>query len=348
MVSKDQKTARKASRDSDALERKVLKSDAVPSIFQNLPEYYQVQVPEKRSETTSKESRFQRQYDAYELQAKEFLAADNVLSLEDLNEKLNMNDNWARDTLKLKQENKLTLYSIEENDLGRPSVKYSLTIMEDLQFILWCREVKVSPHKVAHISKTKLANTCAVVENIIVFLRNMSDEKLPPPKNTVEYCVSVLNKTIPELDEKTAKKVSFLKEQLSLSMISNHSRRYSPDLLACAALWLEVSPALYKQIRSEEILTLPTERHLKDLTKAFTVETGISEATVKYLKARFSKLNDREKVVNLMADEVYSSKRVEYSGGTFYGYENQTVTKTILCFMIILCLVIPVLSLSLL
>ena len=33
-------------------------------------------------------------------------------------------------------------------------------------------------------------------------------------------------------------------------------------------------------------------------------------------------------------DEVYSSKRVEYSGGTFYGYENQTITKTLLGTMI--------------
>ena len=35
-----------------------------------------------------------------------------------------------------------------------------------------------------------------------------------------------------------------------------------------------------------------------------------------------------------MLDEVYTSRRVEYSAGKFYGYENQTVTKTILGFMI--------------
>ena len=49
---------------------------------------------------------------------------------------------------------------------------------------------------------------------------------------------------------------------------------------------------------------------------------------------RFSSLSDREKVVNLILDEVYSANRVEYSNGTFYGYENQTVTKTLLGFMI--------------
>ena len=48
----------------------------------------------------------------------------------------------------------------------------------------------------------------------------------------------------------------------------------------------------------------------------------MSEATEKYLKVKIAKLNDKEKVVNLTADDVYSSKRVEYSGGKFYGYEN--------------------------
>ena len=95
-------------------------------------------------------------------------------------------------------------------------------------------------------------------------------------------------------------------------------------------------PALYKQIRQEGILILPTVRHLKNPTSAFSVESGMSEATIQYLKARIATLSEREKVVNLIIDEVYSSQRIEYSGGNFYGYENQNVTKTLLCFMKVL------------
>ena len=141
-------------------------------------------------------------------------------------------------------------------------------------------------------------------------------------------------KLIPELDEEKSIKVSFLKEQLVLSIVSKHGRRYSPNLLAYAALWENTSPALYKQILEEDILALPSQRHLKNLTSAFSVDAGMSKSTEQYLKARISKLNEREKVVDLIIDEVYSSKRVEYSSGTFYGYENQNVTKTLLCFMI--------------
>ena len=112
------------------------------------------------------------------------------------------------------------------------------------------------------------------------------------------------------------------------------ARRYSADILSCSALWKNTSPALYRQILQNEVLTLPSKSLLEKLTSAFSVDSGMSDATERYLKMRFSKLNDREKVVNLIVDEVYSSKRVEYSGGKIYGYENQAVTKTVLCFMI--------------
>ena len=136
------------------------------------------------------------------------------------------------------------------------------------------------------------------------------------------------------MEDHHSKQVAFLKEQLKLSNVKKANRKYSPDLLACAALWENTSPALYRQIQEEEILTLPTRRHIRNLTSSFSVESGMSEATVQYLNVRISSLIEREKTVNLIGDEVYSSKRIEYNGGTFYGYENQTVTKTLLCFMI--------------
>lgn len=45
-------------------------------------------------------------------------------------------------------------------------------------------------------------------------------------------------------------------------------------------------------------------------------------------------MTDREKIVELLLDEVYSSKRVEYSNGRFFGYEDEEATKTLLTFMV--------------
>ena len=80
-------------------------------------------------------------------------------------------------------------------------------------------------------------------------MKNMSEQKTVPATDTIEYCTSILLELIPELDEQLAKKVSFLQEQLKLSLSTSKNRRYSPDLLACATLWENTSPALYKQLQ---------------------------------------------------------------------------------------------------
>ena len=330
---KDKNTRRKE-HPTDGLKRKVLLTDAVPSIFPNLPEYYSKPVPERRSETTSKDARYQRQYEANEILVQEFLDADLITSFEKLKEKLDAEEDWPEYIFRYSNEEKITFYSMTENDTGRPVVKYSLIIKNDLHFAMWCNDIEIAPSKVAHICRNKIIDRSSSVLTIIVFLKNLSEERNVPSTTTIEYCVKILDKVIPELDDEKASKVSFLKEQLALSVVQKSSRRYSPNLLAYAALWENTSPALYKQILKEDILALPTQRHLKKLTSAFTVEAGMSKSTEQYLKTRIKNLSEREKIVNLMIDEVYSAKRVEYSGGTFYGYENQNVTKTLLCFMI--------------
>ena len=157
-------------------------------------------------------------------------------------------------------------------------------------------------------------------EFFVEFLENLSDFDI------IKYCVSLLNEKIPELDEEIAPKVNFAAEQLKLAITPLRARRYSPTILTTTVLWKMTSSALYKQVHKEGILTIPAPNYLDRLTKPFTAETGFPESTKKYLRARFSRLSDREKIVNLILDEVYSSQRVEYSGGTFYGFENNKVT----------------------
>jgi hypothetical protein len=64
------------------------------------------------------------------------------------------------------------------------------------------------------------------------------------------------------------------------------------------------------------------------------METGLPNGTLSYLRTLFSGLSDREKLTSIILDEVYSAKRIEYSNGKFYGYENSEATKTLLCFMV--------------
>ena len=245
----------------------------------------------------------------------------------------------CKEITKIVAENKIKLYALKEDDVGRPFINYSLVVKEDLHFSMWCNEVEISPTKVAQHCKQEKVDSFVGVLNILAHLKRIAEDTALLSTNTVQYCTYLLEKITPELQEDVAKKVGFLNEQLKLSIVNKMARRYTPDLLSCTVIWKNMSPALYNQIWAEGILTIPAPKYLDHLTSAFKVEGGtvtgdVPETTKQYLKSRFSSLNERQKLVNLMLDEVYTCKRVEYSSGKFYGYENQTVTTTLLGFMI--------------
>ena len=110
-------------------------------------------------------------------------------------------------------------------------------------------------------------------------------------------------------------KVGFLAEQLSLAIKKPNGRRYSPDILAQCALWDMTSPALYKQLSNGQLLTLPHYKYLRSLTSALGSDLKLTEPSKAYLKSRYSKLADRERIVSLLMDEVHTVKNVELSGG---------------------------------
>ena len=135
--------------------------------------------------------------------------------------------------------------------------------------------------------------SCVGVLNILAFLKSIAEEKGLQSTNTVEYCISLLEKSIPDLEEEVSRKVGFLKEQLKLSITNKFGRRYTPDLLSMAVIWKNVSNALYKQIYEEGILTIPAPKYLDSLTSAFKVEGGtvegdVPQTTKQYLKTRLS------------------------------------------------------------
>ncbi|MCP3664708.1 MAG: hypothetical protein GY696_19820 [Gammaproteobacteria bacterium] len=85
---------------------------------------------------------------------------------------------------------------------------------------------------------------------------------------------------------------------------------------------------------SQEILTLPSIRTLQKLTKNLNV---FSDPEDSYLKKRFTGLNDHEKYVNLMIDEIYVSERAEYAAptGEITGLTSVGgLARTVLVFMI--------------
>lgn len=225
--------------------------NSVPSHFPGLPKYLNKTVPDRRSESTSKDARFKTQYDANELAVQEYFENDKISSMQELVQKLDSSE-IPKIIVKHVAENKITLYALKEDNNGRPFVNYCIVIKEDLQISMWCNDVELSPNKVAqHLSKEKKVNSCVGILNILTFLKNMAEDKGLQSTNTVEYCISLLEKIIPELEDEVSKKIAFLNEQLKLSITNKKGRRYTPDILSCTAIWKNISPALYNQVWQE-------------------------------------------------------------------------------------------------
>ena len=75
-------------------------------------------------------------------------------------------------------------------------------------------------------------------------------------------------------------KIKFLCEQLLLVVKTSNGRRYSQDVLALACMWQNVSPALYKQIQADAVLTLPNYKYVRRLSSALTVDLRLSDSTI--------------------------------------------------------------------
>ena len=156
-------------------------------------------------------------------------------------------------------------------------------------------------------------NTCSSLRNVIEHLDGVK-ERVSSDKDFLDEVSEKLER---KFDDNT--NVNFLSEQLRLIFKHPNARRYSPSLLAMAMLLHRMTPICYKKIYADDFLTLPSPGHLLDTLT-------LSESTAVYIKARFNKLDDRERLIAILMDEVYSQQKGQYANGNFYGMESGNIT----------------------
>lgn len=141
------------------------------------------------------------------------------------------------------------------------------------------------------------------VAALVSFLAEQSESK----SEHVVTCASTQLENLLERDdvvEEKKGKLHFIIEQLNhLSKVPTR-RRYEMSTLATCMSLLKTSPAAYKELLADHVLTLPSVQRLRRLSSALTVDLDFSPSTVSYLKARIIWLNEREKVLSMILDEV--------------------------------------------
>jgi hypothetical protein len=124
----------------------------------------------------------------------------------------------------------------------------------------------------------------------------------------IEQYIADYAETFEERDNKRCQ-LDFLLEQMKFIGKSKYAHHYSPQLLIYAYMIYACSPSAYGVFRDQNLLCLPAVLTLKKITRRLDTNTG--NDTAGYLKLRAIKLNQLQKTVLLIIDEIYIVKRVE-------------------------------------
>ena len=314
------------------LQRKFVKPDAFPTIWPNLSEHLTKEQPVPRA--TSNETSSSRQILVLHREAEEQLKKqfdDSFSSLTELSSKFSFTD--IKYTV-IKSEIQTSFLALDVT--VTPTVIYSLKLFENLNYEVWCdgRLIKFTLLEKSHAEKLpEHINSFDMLCKILLLLEKFHESNTRDKMNVsdlIDEVIELLHN--PKLCNNP--KICFLIEQLSLAFRKPCQRRYSSSLLAMAVTWQKISPAAYKQIFEEGILTLPTERYIRHLISAISVDMKLGVSTKAYLTARKSKLADKDLLITIIIDEIYTSKQVQYNNGKFHGIEGSDITKTLLCIMI--------------
>ena len=308
---------------TSVLKNRRLKDLAVPSKFENCPSYLSKKVHVPRSVAATSSTRHEKEIQRQDEENEEFLMRDQVSSLDELETSIK-EEKLPAGICIIRQEQVLMLTAFGQNSLLCPEISFGVIISEDMSFKMFCNQVPIPQTSIHHITRSEKIEQTSVALNIIAHLKNLSQGGDDESKAYVQFLLSALEeitRTCDSFDDDMRKKLEFSIEQMRLCLKKKESRRYSPSLLACAMMWNNTSSSLYKQMLSENILCLPTIRHLQNLSSSISMNTGLTENTVLYLKARAKNLNDYEKNV-LLIDEIYTAQKIEYHNGKVTGYKD--------------------------
>jgi hypothetical protein len=284
----------------------------VPRFFQGLPSYLSKSRPKERSITSTSTARLERENQKLTDETNSFILLDQVSSFQELLEKLPSEFPPSWTVITLKRSNSLFLEEISINDGGKATFRFCLSIEETLQFSMHSHDMQIPSSKVHHIAPKGKIERSSDIMNILAFLNSFSATD-PQPEDVIEHCIRRLKYVLEsssEISDSLSKKLTFLVEQMNLANKINF-RRYSTPFLWSALTWQKTSPALYSLIQDEGFISLPSTSHLKNLSGAFSLESGLSPMAISYLQERIKTLTEEERTVALAIDEVTKLKKIK-------------------------------------
>ena len=298
-----------------------LKETAIPSIFPNCPEYFNkhIFVRESRDIKLTK-LEAEQLYRAIELSKEEFTTYKTNTEFKNYEEFLeifkkffNIPDGWFQIT----RNDKFCLIKVD--DSPGPIITHSIVIDKKLNLSTFLYG------EVIHIDLNG-RNTPCVIKNInelteILELINLEyrfgNNKSETNTNKILKHYSHTLRNIPNANDT----ILFISEQLELVTSSKTRYRYSINVMIIASILITISSHAYHFLRSSGLIILPHPSTVKSVCNKFLADPSIEErkSFLLYAKNIFPYLEEKEKHVILLLDEIHIQANFDYKGGNIVG-----------------------------
>ena len=318
--------------------RRHLKDGAVPSIFPNAPAYLSKPVGGQRS--TSKATSASRRADEeakFEVLEESFRDSDDIsaLSLAEIRKQLKAETAVPQGFTMTCVDELLLIYLMQITD-NIPKVVACITVNSDRTVVCSVDDKAVPASQYNDLVDGAVQQLSQLV-NLMARLKSWhTDVSSRSFRFHIHTAIAVLESaldTLPDTESAEFRKISFIMEQMKLVVKKKYGRNYSPQLTVFAFMIQAASSAAYTVLHDEDILCLPSTSTLKKVTRKVNATTSTDNSA--NLTLRMSKLNEYERTVLLIIDQIYIAKRVEYSGGEVHGLTaDGQVASTLLCFMV--------------
>ncbi|XP_040073973.1 uncharacterized protein LOC115329107 [Ixodes scapularis] len=245
--------------------------------------------------------------------------ADKILNLKDLADHVRSKQSstfWHA----VEGSARLLLVHIVEDEA--PWIKYSVVLKADLT--LTCHVAKTPVIRLGSSlcipttvkSKRALMDLLESIENWDSSLSSTSDSLDEDIGETVHL---LPGKSTATPTEDKAAAIHFLREQFNLLSTKKERRRYSVDFMVFSCILFTISPHAYKYICSSGNISLPHPMIIRSvcLSSGMNPQPLPQSATfLSYAAKRISDLDDKQRLVTVMVDEVHIKPFLDYKGSS--------------------------------